>query len=116
MKAIQNEIDAFQVNCDGIIQNSSTADMNDSISNRNIILSQSSIANALSREDRVLDGLRGDQLLKSSMKMQSEYIGRALLEVCKYRLYQCRSTKGIRQDFTVTLLLYVSSLLRILPL
>ena len=83
MKAIQNEIDAFQVNCDDII----TADMNDPTRNCKYLNFRSFTANTLDKEDCVLDNLRGDQFLKSSMKMQSEFIGRALLEVWRYHNY-----------------------------
>ena len=60
MASIQNEIDAFNSTCDDIIQSAL----------------QPSIA-----DETPLEELRGDQFLKATMKMQSEFIGRALLEV-----------------------------------
>ena len=51
------------------------------------IPSQWTIVNTLDKEDILLDNLRGDQLLQSTMKIQSEYIGRALLEVGRNNSY-----------------------------
>lgn len=61
MTSIQNEIDSFQTNCDNIIMNEN---------------------NSIHPDETPLDTLRGDQFIQTTMRLQSELIGRALLEVC----------------------------------
>lgn len=61
MTSIQNEIDSFQRNCDNIIINEK---------------------HAIQPDEKPLETLRGDQFLQTTMRLQSELIGRALLEVC----------------------------------
>lgn len=62
MASIQNEIDGFQNCCEEMMK----------------ATLQSSIT-----EETTLEELRGDQFLQTTMKLQSELIGRALLEVQK---------------------------------
>ena len=62
MTSIQNEIDGFQNCCEEMMK----------------ATLQSSIT-----EETTLEELRGDQFLQTTMKLQSELIGRALLEVQK---------------------------------
>lgn len=60
MEAIKNEIDAFQTNCENLLRSQQTKD------------------------EPVEEGselVRGDIFLQSSIRMQSELIGKVLLEV-----------------------------------
>ena len=83
MNAIQQELDHFQITCEEIIQSTL----------------QSNTENEISTEL-----LRADQFLQSTMKIQSELIGHALLEVVLLWLICNRLKRMIQQDFIVRLL------------
>ena len=61
MTSIQNEIDGFQNCCEEVLKTTS------------------SLVSPVAEE--TLEALRGDRFLQTTMKLQSELIGRALLEV-----------------------------------
>ena len=83
MNAIQQELDHFQITCEEIIQSTL----------------QSNTENEISTEL-----LRADQFLQTTMKIQSELIGHALLEVVLLWLICNRLKRMIQQDFIVRLL------------
>lgn len=60
MEAIKNEIDAFQTNCENLLRSQQTKD--ESV-------------------EEGSESVRGDIFLQSSIRMQSELIGKVLLEV-----------------------------------
>lgn len=60
MEAIKNEIDAFQTNCENLLRSQQTKD---------------------EPVEEGSESVRGDIFLQSSIRMQSELIGKVLLEV-----------------------------------
>lgn len=60
MEAIKNEIDAFQTNCENLLRSQQTKD--ESV-------------------EEGSESVRGDIFLQSSIRIQSELIGKVLLEV-----------------------------------
>ena len=82
MNAIQQEIDRFQTTCEEIIHTAQQGNTED---------------------ETATEELRADQFLQTTMKIQSELIGHALLEVLLLHLIVNRLKRMIQQDFTVTL-------------